>query len=588
MTKPTPHRYRSVVVLLAAASFAGMAGLAIGGLTLANPVLLDAAVALCLAAGVLLGVARQQGLRTIAPTPGDRVLEPPPEIARERGDVAEPATRNLRRSVEDRLKRLTDGANIRVGVASAGALGIGLVVLISPWPQQPPLPIEAGVWVAICLVAAGLAATTVRYLAELDGVDLPEAMALARGARVVAWILVFAAISIGLEWADQLSLLRILHLAVLAVSVSVSYDLATSKPSEANRAEAFPTDFAALSLLGGRTNMLGSVLDAGEAQLGIDLRSTWAITIVRRSLEPLIIGLALVGWLATALTVIGVQEQGLVERLGVPQEKDPLQPGIHVHWPWPVDRVFRIPVRLVQAVQVGHEGDEAAGPENVLWAVAHAPNEYTLLLGNGRDLITVDAAVQFRIIDARAWRYHTQNPADALRAISYRAVMRSTVNRTLSEALSENVVKLTGRMRSMVQDDANALGLGVEIMGFTVGGMHPPVPVAADYEAVVSAQLQKVTEVVNAQVYRNRTVPSALASVLANRNAAEAEGVQALARAAGEAWGFNALESQYRADPADYLFRRRLEALEKGLTGRCATIVDSRIQRDGGELWVVH
>ena len=68
-----------------------------------------------------------------------------------------------------------------------------------------------------------------------------------------------------------------------------------------------------------------------------------------------------------------------------------------------------------------------------LWAVEHAPNEYTLVLGNGRDLITVDAAVQYRITDARAWRYNCQNPADALRAIAYRAVMISTVNRTLSE-----------------------------------------------------------------------------------------------------------------------------------------------------------
>ena len=130
-------------------------------------------------------------------------------------------------------------------------------------------------------------------------------------------------------------------------------------------------------------------------------------------------------------------------------------------------------MQRVQAVQVGHEGQEEEGPENVLWAVEHAPNEYTLLLGNGRDLITVDAAVQYRITDARAWRYHCQNPADALRAIAYRAVMRSTVNRTLSDALSENVATLTGQMRAMVQQDANALGLGVEVVALH-GWRHAP------------------------------------------------------------------------------------------------------------------
>jgi membrane protease subunit HflK len=198
----------------------------------------------------------------------------------------------------------------------------------------------------------------------------------------------------------------------------------------------------------------------------------------------------------------------------------------------------------------------------------------------------VDAAVQYRITDARAWRYNCQNPAEALRAIAYRAVMRATVNRTLSDALSQNVAALTAQMRAMVQQDANALGLGVDIVGFTVGGMHPPVPVAPDYEAVVSAEINKVTRVVAAQVYRNQTVPAAEAAVLMYENIARAKAANDLARAAGEAWSFRTLESQYRASPEEYFFRRRLEALEKGLADKHFTVVDSRFQRDGGELWL--
>jgi membrane protease subunit HflK len=223
----------------------------------------------------------------------------------------------------------------------------------------------------------------------------------------------------------------------------------------------------------------------------------------------------------------------------------------------------------------------------VLWAVEHAPNEYTLLLGNGRDLITVDADVQYRIKDALAWRYHSQNPADAVRAIAYRAVMRSTVDRTLSDTLSQNLVVLTGQMRQTVQRDADAMGLGIDVVGFTIGGMHPPVPVAADYEAVVSAELGKVTAVANANAFRNSTVPEAEATAIVNENTARAEGAQALGRAAGEAWSFRTLESQYRASPQEYFFRRRLEVLENNLAGRGFTVVDSRFQRDGGELWLI-
>jgi regulator of protease activity HflC (stomatin/prohibitin superfamily) len=123
-------------------------------------------------------------------------------------------------------------------------------------------------------------------------------------------------------------------------------------------------------------------------------------------------------------------------------------------------------------------------------------------------------------------------------------------------------------------------------LGFTVGGMHPPVPVASDYEAVVSAELGKVTAAVYAQTYLNRTVPAAEASVIEDADSARAEGAEALGRAAGEAWSFRTLESQYRSAPEEYLFRRRLETLEDGLAGRGFTVVDSRIQRDGGELWL--
>jgi hypothetical protein len=56
--------------------------------------------------------------------------------------------------------------------------------------------------------------------------------------------------------------------------------------------------------------------------------------------------------------------------------------------------------------------------------------------------------------------------------------------------------------------------------------------------------------------------------------------------AAGEAWSFRTLESQYRIAPQDYFFRRRLETLERGLLGRAFTVVDSRFERDGGVLWV--
>jgi regulator of protease activity HflC (stomatin/prohibitin superfamily) len=124
-------------------------------------------------------------------------------------------------------------------------------------------------------------------------------------------------------------------------------------------------------------------------------------------------------------------------------------------------------------------------------------------------------------------------------------------------------------------------------VAFTVGGMHPPVPVAVDYQAVVSAELDRTTVAVRARADRNELLPAAQAQALALENDARAAGLEALGRAAGEAWSFRALEPPYREAPDAYRFRRRLETLESVLAGRSFTVLDARIQRDGGELWLM-
>ena len=611
--------YRGVVIVLLALAALGTLSALAGGVALANPVLLDAAVTLGLSTGVLLGVAliqtaraRPQRIAHGAPSPVPsgavrgraHAIQTPRRwmtqaVTCSRGGDRSRRRHRFARAAAVAAVRCRSGSGTgsgmsgrweRSGCARDGRrchVAIALLLLLTPLPI-PLDPLTAGIAAALCLGAAGMAAAAVRYLANLEPARLPEGPGLLPRAR--GW-------SAGSScwprhrwaWNGRGRRRRSGSCTWSSWQSTWGCVMASSRSSHPRMRVSRRSRWTSVCCgrSGTGTNVLASVLDAAERQLGIDLRSTWALTVVRRSIEPLVIGLALRGLaLDGSLTMVGVEEQGLVERLGVPVGGRPLLPGIHVHWPWPIDQVFRIPVLRVQALTVGHEGQEETGPENVLWAQQHAANEYTLLLGNGRDLITVDAAVQFRIADARAWRYHSQNPGDALRAIAYRAVMRSTVNRTLNDALSENVVTTTAHMREMVQQDADALDLGVEVLGFTVGGMHPPVPVASAYQAVVSAELGKVTAVVNAQAVRNRTVPLAESSVLVNENTARAEGAEALAKAAGEAWSFRTLESQYRAEPQDYFFRRRLETLEKGLAGRVYTVVDSRFQRDGGELWV--
>ena len=73
--------------------------------------------------------------------------------------------------------------------------------------------------------------------------------------------------------------LRIVHWLILAIITGVCVNLFLADQPAGQPAATFVLDFPALSILGNRPNMLASILDSGEQQLGIDLRSTWALTI---------------------------------------------------------------------------------------------------------------------------------------------------------------------------------------------------------------------------------------------------------------------------------------------------------------------
>ena len=594
--EPGRDRFRGVLFLLVALAVAATVVGVRAGRLIYLKTLLDAAVTLVLFAGMLIGALAAQAARSAATTPAETRPAPPDELPT--GRFARWSSR-LRAGFKTLPHRVAAGirapATLRIIQYSVAILGIVAIVMALRYPQfaRPMSPRFTGLFAGGCLLAVALAATAARYLAELDPTRLPEARGLSRAARTTAWVLLLTTVSVGLRYWSQdlrfesslLAVLRGMHFALVAINGAICVNLLLAR-RQRGVTPRFPTDLAVFSILGSRWNVLGSVLDAGERGLGIDLRSTWAVTVVRQSIEPLAICLLVFGWLSTSLTVVGVQEEGLVERLGVPVQGEPLGSGLHLHLPWPIDKVYRIPTLRVQALPIGNEEEPQDGPEDVLWSVLHVQNEFTLLLGDGRDLITIDGVVQFRIVDSRAWRYNTQNPAVALRALAYRAVMRNTVNLTLSDALSENMVLLTDRMRTMVQEEADKLGLGVQIVAMTMSGMHPPVAVAPAYEGVVSAQIKGTTAVVNAQAFRNGALPGAEALVLNQQTAARAQGAQDLARATGEAWSFRTLLAQYQAAPIEYQFRRKLETLEQSLTGKKFTVVDFRFTRDGGELWI--
>lgn len=304
---------------------------------------------------------------------------------------------------------------------------------------------------------------------------------------------------------------------------------------------------------------------------------------LRKTCFPILALLALSAWTSTSVVTVGIAEAGIHERFGATLNRSPLGPGIHLKAPWPIDRIQLIDVGTVRNLPLGFVGPRAGS--SLLWTKQHASQEHQLLLGDGRDLVTINATLQYTVRDPFVWHLKAQNPERALRFAAEQALLKNTAGRSLDEVLSENTAQLAREIETEIRRNVVTYKIGAEIVGLTLQGLHPPISVAEDYQAVVSAQHQREILVLESRQYELSVISAAKAAAIHNILKAQSSAAHRVANSKGEAGAFNALETVHSKAPASTRLGLRLQAIEAVVRGRPSLIIDDRIEDDGGTLW---
>lgn len=472
--------------------------------------------------------------------------------------------------------------SLLLGLLALGGAHLWAFPLEAPFdPSRIQLFVVAGLTALVLAVLA-------RFYRETDARIVPEAPGIASWltlGSLLSTLSLLALLVRGSGWAPfglELEALGIEevalhggHLLLIGVAGELLLQALLAR-SRGRLACAMPV---LVRLLGSRWNPVSSLFAYLTDAFGIDLRGTWALGFIQRSLVPIGLLVAVVAWLASAFVVVEAHERGVLETFGRVSDAADLEPGLHLVWPWPVQSVRRVSVDRVRSLPIGFQGEVEGA--SLLWTRQHAEQEYSLLLGDGRDVVAVNASLQYRVRSPREFLYANAEPERALAVVADRVLMRETVGRTLDGVLSENLAELSSQLQGGIQAEANGLGLGIEVVDLTLLGLHPPVMVAKDYQAVVSAQVLLETRVLEAEAYTSEALPRAEGRATERREEAQAEAVRNLARARGEASSFEGHLESYRDEPELYRFRRTLEAQETFLAEQPFVVLDHRLERDG-------
>jgi regulator of protease activity HflC (stomatin/prohibitin superfamily) len=333
-----------------------------------------------------------------------------------------------------------------------------------------------------------------------------------------------------------------------------------------------------------------NVAAALDYQFGFKVTDVWFYRFLERTVIPFSALALFLMWLMTGLIVVRPEQNGVLQRFGrVANPGAPLRPGLHLKWPWPIDTVYLFPVARVQEIPIGYvPGDAAASAEPggdlsgrvMVWSKAHNKEESKFAvasrqaadrppLGEELRVLPVDVSflaasipLYFRVTDLYANQFRHRDGGATLRALAHREVTLYLANVDFNAILSTGRGQGGEELRRRIQAAADHVGLGIEIVAVGLQGLHPPVEVGKEFDAVVAAMEEMHETVLKAGTGASRAIlerEGADAAVLATAHSYRQRRVEV---AHAEADRFAMQLKAYSASPEMFSLNAYLEIFQ--------------------------
>jgi membrane protease subunit HflK len=243
-----------------------------------------------------------------------------------------------------------------------------------------------------------------------------------------------------------------------------------------------------------------------------------------------------VGW--DSVHIIDEAEQGVVLRFG--KYARTLPPGINLTLPRPVEKLFKVNVSNVRAVDdQGH------------------------MLTEDENLVEFDYKVQYRVSDAEDFLFKVRDPELTVQHAAESA-LRESVGTSRLDAILEGTQREMVRLEAqrVLQETMDRYEAGIQITQFNLADVNVPAQVRESYSDVIRAREDRERFVEEALVHVNSVIPEARGA--AARIVQESQGYRdaTIALAEGEADRFTMLLAEYRKAPDITRKRLYLQTME--------------------------
>ena len=277
-----------------------------------------------------------------------------------------------------------------------------------------------------------------------------------------------------------------------------------------------------LSLIGEPGGIAKSIADAINYQFGFEVSSTWFYQLLQRWLFPIVVFTFVVVLSLSSIVIVEADEQVVVERFGsIVGGGEPLGSGVHLKWPYPIEIVYRAPVKRVREQVIGEatQKDDDDPRKAILWTESHEfVPEMMLLVASPKltalsegstsgaagqvaggtesvpvSLLMISVPIEYRIKDLKKYLHVYRSPEQVMEDVAQQYLKEYGAGVDIDILMGPGRDELNRDLKARLQERLDRMETGIELVFAGIRGAHPPAKdgVAEAFLRVITAQTQK-------------------------------------------------------------------------------------------------
>lgn len=226
-----------------------------------------------------------------------------------------------------------------------------------------------------------------------------------------------------------------------------------------------------------------------------------------------VIIILLVLYLSSGIYSVSQNEIGVLQRFGKVID-DRVMPGIHFSFPWPIDKVDKIPIKIVKRISIDDfsKNDDYDSLSREFYNMTGLAS-YCITGDN--NIVNISCGLQYSISEPIKFLFRIKDSENILYQIACNTIIHCLSSLPVDNVLTYGKREIEANIKSMIQERLDKVDCGLDITFVELKGVSPPGRVQRYFDDVINSKIDKNKLISQAESYRNENIPKA--NALANQ-----------------------------------------------------------------------